>query len=376
MKRFSFPFRIAVFTGSLVLCFFMALIYLEDILIFQKMQSETGWEPHPEVYFGRVLLALSLSLGVSIFVYISAFRFVHKLNEFSRLILDWARRYFPDYDLTLDSGYQEINAIKEVFRSSVYANKSKETGNISNIVFENNKLFVEQIIPIIHNLEKIKSEQLDIAFFPHKSFIQSNDYLDYIKTRNGFLFVLCGFSINDPLTASYKARIQSIFSLAKEIYFIEEEELLSHIQTAIRQHSIPKLNITLFFVSQETFIIKFLHFQNTPIMFWEGSKLEEIPVIGETEYPFIEFNSDLRPQFLKTGEYFIVITDRILDKRYFEINSYLENWKKNISANKIHFSSSTQVLEHLRQYLDSILKEKGATEKIDDFFSCIVVGKK
>ncbi len=376
MKNFSFPFHLAFYTFAVVLIFFMSLIYTEDILLFQKLEIETGWQPNPEVYLGRVLIAISFSFGVGIFSYIFAVKFTLKLREFSQLILDWARRYLPEYDLSLDSGYKEINELKETFRYAVYSNKSKETANMSNIIDENNKLFIEQILPFLQNFEKPNLPNLDIALFPNKSFLLANDYLDCILTRKGIIFILAGFSQNDPLTASYKARLQSIIAFAKEVYYLEEEELLSAIQTTIRTYKVPKLNLTLFFVNSETFIIKFLHFQRTPILIWNGTQLEEIPVIGETEYPFIEYNSDLRSQVLNINNYFIVVSDRILDKKFFDSEKYLINWKKNIEANKIYFTSAKQILEHLRLYLDSILKEKGATEKVDDFYSCIVVGRK
>jgi Arg-Lys translocation region protein phosphatase len=376
MNNFSFPFHLAFYSFAIVLIFFMSLIYTEDILLFQKLEVETGWQPNPEVYLGRVLIAISFSVGVGIFSYIFAVKFTLKLREFSQLILDWARRYLPEYDLSLDSGYKEINELKETFRYAVYSNKSKETANISNIIDENNKLFIEQILPFLQNFEKPNLPNLDIALFPNKSFLLANDYLDCILTRKGIIFILAGFSQNDPLTASYKARLQSIISFAKEVYYLEEEELLSAIQTTIRTYKVPKLNLTLFFVNSETFVIKFLHFQRTPILIWNETQLEEIPVIGETEYPFIEYNSDLRSQVLNINNYFIVISDRILDKKFFESEKYLIDWKKNIEANKIYFTSAKQILEHLRLYLDSILKEKGSTEKVDDFYSCIVVGRK
>jgi len=376
MNNFSFPFHLAFYSFAIVLIFFMSLIYTEDILLFQKLEVETGWQPNPEVYLGRVLIAISFSVGVGIFSYIFAVKFTLKLREFSQLILDWARRYLPEYDLSLDSGYKEINELKEIFRYAVYSNKSKETANISNIIDENNKLFIEQILPFLQNFEKPNLPNLDIALFPNKSFLLANDYLDCILTRKGIIFILAGFSQNDPLTASYKARLQSIISFAKEVYYLEEEELLSAIQTTIRTYKFPKLNLTLFFVNSETFVIKFLHFQRTPILIWNETQLEEIPVIGETEYPFIEYNSDLRSQVLNINNYFIVISDRILDKKFFESEKYLIDWKKNIEANKIYFTSAKQILEHLRLYLDSILKEKGSTEKVDDFYSCIVVGRK
>jgi len=376
MNNFSFPFHLAFYSFAIVLIFFMSLIYTEDILLFQKLEVETGWQPNPEVYLGRVLIAISFSVGVGIFSYIFAVKFTLKLREFSQLILDWARRYLPEYDLSLDSGYKEINELKETFRYAVYSNKSKETANISNIIDENNKLFIEQILPFLQNFEKPNLPNLDIALFPNKSFLLANDYLDCILTRKGIIFILAGFSQNDPLTASYKARLQSIISFAKEVYYLEEEELLSAIQTTIRTYKFPKLNLTLFFVNSETFVIKFLHFQRTPILIWNETQLEEIPVIGETEYPFIEYNSDLRSQVLNINNYFIVISDRILDKKFFESEKYLIDWKKNIEANKIYFTSAKQILEHLRLYLDSILKEKGSTEKVDDFYSCIVVGRK
>ena len=376
MNNFSFPFHLAFYSFAIVLIFFMSLIYTEDILLFQKLEVETGWQPNPEVYLGRVLIAISFSVGVGIFSYIFAVKFTLKLREFSQLILDWARRYLPEYDLSLDSGYKEINELKETFRYAVYSNKSKETANISNIIDENNKLFIEQILPFLQNFEKPNLPNLDIALFPNKSFLLANDYLDCILTRKGIIFILAGFSQNDPLTASYKARLQSIISFAKEVYYLEEEELLSAIQTTIRTYKFPKLNLTLFFVNSENFVIKFLHFQRTPILIWNETQLEEIPVIGETEYPFIEYNSDLRSQVLNINNYFIVISDRILDKKFFESEKYLIDWKKNIEANKIYFTSAKQILEHLRLYLDSILKEKGSTEKVDDFYSCIVVGRK
>jgi Arg-Lys translocation region protein phosphatase len=376
MNNFSFPFHLAFYSFAIVLIFFMSLIYTEDILLFQKLEVETGWQPNPEVYLGRVLIAISFSVGVGIFSYIFAVKFTLKLREFSQLILDWARRYLPEYDLSLDSGYKEINELKETFRYAVYSNKSKETANISNIIDENNKLFIEQILPFLQNFEKPNLPNLDIALFPNKSFLLANDYLDCILTRKGIIFILAGFSQNDPLTASYKARLQSIISFAKEVYYLEEEELLSAIQTTIRTYKVPKLNLTLFFVNSETFVIKFLHFQRTPILIWNETQLEEIPVMGETEYPFIEYNSDLRSQVLNINNYFIVISDRILDKKFFESEKYLIDWKKNIEANKIYFTSAKQILEHLRLYLDSILKEKGSTEKVDDFYSCIVVGRK
>lgn len=373
MKRLSFPFRIGLYSFLISLACLLGIIYTEDFLIFEKIYLETNYQPNPEVYFGRVMLALGLSLVCGVVIYIFATVFVVKIIEFRKLILETARNYLPEYDLSLDSGFEETEQLKEVFRNSIYALQSKFSANITNVVYENNQNLTNQILPFTHKLQKPKIQGLDVAIHPLENYNPSSDYIDYISTKNGIICIMAGFSENSPLQAAFKARIQSIFSFAKEFYFYTEEDLLTHIQTSIRLHKIKGLNLTLFFVSTHKPQVKFLHFQKNPLFLIKQNELFEIPSIGETEYPFIEENSDLRFHNLEKEEFLVCITDRILDKPYFTKDILTSYWKKNMQQTRSHFSSSNEVAYHLTEFLDSKIHEKGTKEKLNDFLSYIII---
>ncbi len=374
MKHFSFPFKIGLYSFSVSLACLLGIIYTEDFLILEKIYLETSYIPDPEVYFGRVMLALGLSFLCGVVVYVYATVFNVKLIEFRKIILETARKYLPEYDLSLDSGFKEIEQLKEVFRNSIYEIQSSFSAKIANVVYENNKNFNEQILPFVNKLQKPNIKGLDICMYPLENYNTNSDYIDYIPTQNGVIFIMAGFSEHSPIQSAYKARIQSIFALAKEFYFYTEEDMISNIQTALRIHKIKGLNLVLFFISNQTKKVKFLHFQENPIFLMHNNELSEILTIGETEYPFMEENSDVRFYNLEMGDHLVVVTDRILDRAYFEKDILTVRWKKNLQQTKPKFSSSNGVANHLIEFLDSKMHEKGTKEKLSDYLSYIIVG--
>ncbi|MCX7998830.1 MAG: hypothetical protein N3A69_07745 [Leptospiraceae bacterium] len=372
MKHFSFPFRVSIYSFLLSLACMLAIIYTEDFLIFQDIYEQTNYIPNPEVYFGRILLAIGLSFAFSTILYVLLTVFVVKLHDFRNMILETARNYIPEYDLSLDSGFLEINQMKEVFKNSMYALESKFSARVVNVIHENNKNLNREILPFTHKLKIPKFQGWDIALYPLENYDPQNDYLDYFQTKNGMICIMAGFSEHTPLQIAYKARIQTLFTLAKEFYFYTEEDLISSLQTTIRLNKIKGLNLTLFFICFEKKQIKFLHFQENPIFLFRNSELIEIPTIGETEYPFMEENSDLRYQNLQQGDYLIFITDRILDKPYFEKDILTAQWKVSIQKTKLF--SAHKIAQNLTEFLDSKLHEKGTKDRLGDYLSYIIVG--
>ncbi|MCX7998558.1 MAG: hypothetical protein N3A69_06325, partial [Leptospiraceae bacterium] len=279
----------------------------------------------------------------------------------------------PDYGLSLDSDFLEIDQMKEVLKNSMYALESKFSARVINVIHENNINLNSQILPFTHKLKNPKLQGFEISLYPLENCNPKNDYLDYIQTKHGIIFIMAGFSEYTPLQISYKARIQSIFTLAKEFYFFTEEDLISNIQTAIRLNKIKGLNLTLFFISSETKQVKFLHFQENPIFLFRNSELIEIPTIGETEYPFMEENSDLRYQNLESGNSLIFITDRVLDKPYFEKDILTVQWKTSILKSNADLSSVNKIALNLSEFLNSKLHAKGTKDRLNDFLSYIIV---
>ncbi|MCB1179956.1 MAG: hypothetical protein KDK36_20430, partial [Leptospiraceae bacterium] len=250
MKSLSFALRSAITVTSVTFAFFLTLIYLEDYIIFNPTSSFYVKFIGPEIYLGRLLIsaALSFSNGLITFIFITSFN--NRLIEFSRMILDWARKTSSEYDLLSNSGYREINDIKEVFRSSIHAVKARETQNFNSIIKENNKVLIEQILENMYSIEKVPLKGIDIEFFPFRSRTYDNDLMNFIPTRNGCIVIITGFKKDNILTASYKARIQSIIEFTKSLSYTVEEELISAIQDSIRAFPIEHLNFTLAYFSR------------------------------------------------------------------------------------------------------------------------------
>jgi Arg-Lys translocation region protein phosphatase len=75
------------------------------------------------------------------------------------------------------------------------------------------------------------------------------DFVDVIETENGYLCVLAGFENLEILESIYKYRLLGIFSLVKGLYNAKEEEILLHVNNAIRKANIENLNLSLLYIS-------------------------------------------------------------------------------------------------------------------------------
>jgi Arg-Lys translocation region protein phosphatase len=373
MDRLSFPLRSAISVTAVTFCCFLAVIYLEDYFLFHPNSKYYTRFIGPEVYLGRILSALGLSLLNGIFVFLFTAAFISQLTAFSRMVLDWARKQFSDYELLEDSGYREINHIKEVFRSSVHAVKARDAKAMNDIINENNNLFIEQILEIVHSIKIPKLDGIDVHLVPNQSKNPKNDLMGLVPTRNGCIFIMTGSKKHNVLTASYKARIQTIIQMSRYLNYTAEEELISAIQESIRPYPIDGLNFTLLYAMSDARLIKFLHFQETPILLYTNGKLSEIPVIGETQYPFMEFSSDLRMEKILSGSFLVILTDRLLERSAFGKGKYIEDLKKIFSSSKKNFSNSKDFYNFFYKSLESIFKNNGGTEDLEDFLSIFII---
>ncbi|MDX1961471.1 MAG: hypothetical protein SFU98_23080 [Leptospiraceae bacterium] len=372
----SIAIKSGIFFGLTSLVSLLLLIYVEDYLIHGPLSKFPECKISIEVYTGRLMLAVSISVFNALATYIFVSRFYKEINLFGKQILDWGRGNLAEIFLVEKSNYVEINELKQIFQNSIHANKEKEERVFRRILWENNEIFKEQILTNTIHLRREPLRDFEIAAIPANSNHPDIDYFNILETKNGLLCFVCGFEKSDILTASMKSRLKTTIDfLSKVSIELGEESILLGIIHLLNELKFDKLNVSAIHLSRDSEKLYFFHYGKNPIYIISDT-IKELPATGEVHYPNLDFPIDIKSYSLSDSEILFFLSDRIRSKRGFDSDEFLENLKTEISEKRESIQNAKDLLILSRKNLENFERQIGTDVSFIDSVCLFSVRKK
>ena len=371
----NFSSSIFIYFFIINLSFFVVLIYIEDIYIFRQIEKIN--EIAFLVYIGRVLIAISFSLMISVILYLYVFNFTKKLREFDVLISKWGRgENIEDFNYSTDLEYKEINNLYRVFLDSYNNNLERQMNynTIHSSDIKNN--LSHKILPNIFELKLTPIKNLDISILPNKSSSTYFDLLDIIETNKGCIVCLTGSPINDLNISVYKLKIQATLSLIKSFAGILNEELFYEIFSKVLNYSEKMINLTLCYISKEDGKVIYHQYQKNKILFINNNNVDFLFNSNEEFLSTSIKNSNPIGLEFKLNNYILIISDRIRLLKEFLNDEYLGFIKDNLQLKVNEIKSSKDLLIKLVEIMESWQGKNSNSGNIYDYLSCIAIRKK
>jgi len=371
----NFSSSIFIYFFIINLSFFVVLIYIEDIYIFRQIEKIN--EIAFLVYIGRVLIAISFSLMISVILYLYVFNFTKKLKEFDVLISKWGRgENIEDFNYSTDLEYKEINNLYRVFLDSYNNNLERQMNynTIHSSDIKNN--LSHKILPNIFELKLTPIKNLDISILPNKSSSTYFDLLDIIETNKGCIVCLTGSPINDLNISVYKLKIQATLSLIKSFAGILNEELFYEIFSKVLNYSEKMINLTLCYISKEDGKVIYHQYQKNKILFINNNNVDFLFNSNEEFLSTSIKNSNPIGLEFKLNNYILIISDRIRLLKEFLNDEYLGFIKDNLQLKVNEIKSSKDLLIKLVEIMESWQGKNSNSGNIYDYLSCIAIRKK
>ncbi|TGK00701.1 Arg-Lys translocation region protein phosphatase [Leptospira semungkisensis] len=339
----------ASFTASFIL--FLLYLLLDDFLFGEEIRKELR-----HFVWLRLLIGFFFSgiLGTLTF-YLLQFNF-RSLRSLSQLLQNWTQ------DVYEDSGEiereDELGELARHFRIALYQRKAKEENVSQEALSKKERELSDKIQKFFHKVRLHKIKNLDITVFPRSSEKAESDYASIIPTADGCLGILAGFPNYGALESALKTRLEGMISLAQETTGLRGEDLLYKIDRAIRSTPISYLNLTLFYLETRNGEAGILQYQKLPAFVHRNGKTNVLPNSKQVFYDFRSTQRDVRKISLKPGEFFVVLSDRLLElsngTTETQFHSKLQNW----SSNKEYKNSRDLTLDFGR-FLETEAGKKG-----------------
>lgn len=371
-KKSTFLLSTSIYLFLLVFGGFVTLIYIEDIYIFRQLEKNN--EILPLIYIGRVLIALSFSILMGIVGFLYIYNFIKNLRKIEQNILYLPRvdsesklpeSYFP---------YAELDSLNQRL-FSVYREEKEKGNQLSFSYLENlQSEFKLKLLPNVFDIKLSQIRSMELSIIPNKSRSTSSDFLGVLETKNGCIVCITGTSKDTLESTIFKFKIKSIFDIFKKISLQCDENLFNIIYSEILESIEIKINFTLIFVFKDTGRILYHKYQNTPLLFFQKSKIFMLEGNSEKELTSGTLPSSPRGLEMLENEFLMILSDRIENIQEFSDSKYIDYIYSQYKWNE--FNSSKDFLLQIISILEGWQNQSFKTESLYEHLMCVVIRKK
>ena len=358
----------------LVFIFFVLLIYIEDIYIFRILEKTN--EIMPLIYIGRIFIALSFSIFISILSFLYIMGFLSRLKKLELITLEFAREKNEETLLNTFLRYNELERLKNTIYDLLekYHLNELYNRNNSNVIFKNE--IINKIIPNIFEIKLSPIKNLDISILPNKSPTVFFDFIDVIETVEGCIVCMTGNENDDIDSALFKFKVKNAINFFKTYGTTLEENLFNNIFSYIRESLESKVNISLLYISKKSDKLIYHSFQRNPIFYIREKKILKLLNYNEN---YIESKNSIYNPFnieFIYNDYILLISDRIEKLKEFSDDKYVDFIHEKLNNFESKKNSSKELLVYFINLLEIWQKQTIASGNIYDYLACIAIRKK
>lgn len=293
---------IAVFVLSFL--FFLVYTVADDIIL----KSPLGQEKAVSLSI-RLALSISFSTLLASLVFYSVKLIYASMRSLVTLVQDWGSDVYEEHPVAERD--DEIGELVRAFRLKFFQQKEMEDEPAQEALGERAREIADSVQRAFYRIQLPKIRNLDVSLFPRMSGDSICDFVNVIPSADGCVGILAGFPTPGVLESAFKARLEGIFSLANETSGLRGEELVFKIGKILSKMPIPFLNLSLFYLETKTGELGYVHFQELPAFVYKNETLNALEKTKVRYFDYKAVELDLKKTVLKTGEYWILASDRI-----------------------------------------------------------------
>ena len=350
--KFSFKNKISFLAFIITFVTFLVYVLLEDIFWVDKI---INLKNSNTLKLGRILISLSFSLVSAAFVHFGMTMFYKTLSHAARSIVEWD----GDSSFMHETSFPADPEIDHLIRSmklTMFQLRQSAIPDSRNDFAENLKVVSDSIQKFVISRKIQEIAGFDISVIPKEYKSGSNDYINIISLQNNLFGIMAGFQTNDPEKTAYKARIDGIVSAMQ--FCNPANDPLDIFQRSLRTVKIPKLNLTVFSIHKETKEISYLTFQENDMLICRAGKITSLDKKHSVHYNFDSMNVEIKNVMVKSGDFLVILSDRILHPAGWNPVNLQEKLEKNQIKPKNSRELAIQIYKTIHESNPGIAIEK------------------
>jgi Arg-Lys translocation region protein phosphatase len=231
---------------------------------------------------------------------------------------------------------------------------------------EHRSLLINHLMP---DMELTKISGWDISIYPSQTRSANSDYIQILKTKDGFVGILAGFIETGITESAQKLFVHGLISALKD-FELTTLELLGKIESSLHGLALNELKLSLFGLDSEKDKLRFLHFMDMPIFQFSNQGIQVIEGTGDDSWHALHPHELSIADGIELGDYLVWGTDRALKEfglTSFEIMEEFVDYLLDLNP-----KSSRELLLAIAKKMSALGKERNLLSPLDNM-SIIVV---